>query len=124
LFPALAEATVLNPTLSWMIQADKPGRLDVELGYITGGMKWEADYNLVAPETGDTLDLVGWITIDNQSGKTFDHAKIKLMAGDVNKVQPQRRAYGMARMKTMAMADESAAAVTEKAFDEYHLYTL
>ena len=56
---------------------------------MTGGMTWNGDYNMVAPETGDTLDLVGWVTLDNQSGKQFDHAHIKLMAGDVNKVQAQ-----------------------------------
>ena len=27
--------------------------------------------------------------MNNQSGKTFENAKIKLMAGDVNKIQPQ-----------------------------------
>ena len=54
-------------------------------------MTWSSDYNIVAPETGDTLDLVGWVTLDNQSGKQFDHAHIKLMAGDVNKVPPQNQ---------------------------------
>src|SRR5439155_17794693 len=48
-------------------------------------------------------------------------ARIKLMAGDVNKVQqPVRRDM----MMKAAMAAESASVVTEKAFDEYHLYTL
>ena len=41
-----------------------------------------------APEDGDHLDLIGWVTIDNQSGKTFTDARVKLMAGDVNKVKP------------------------------------
>ena len=51
-------------------------------------MNWNADYNLVAPEEGDVLDLIGWVTIHNQTGKTFENARIKLMAGDVNKIQP------------------------------------
>ena len=37
---------------------------------------------------GDFVDLVGWITMKNESGKTFENARIKLMAGDVNKIQP------------------------------------
>ncbi len=124
LFPALADDTILKPTLSWLIQGDKQGRLDAELGYITSGMKWEADYNLVAPESGDTLDVVGWITIENKCGKSFERAKIKLMAGDVHKISTTP-VYSR-RMKTMALAAEmdSTAPVTEKAFDEYHLYTL
>ena len=42
----------------------------------------------LAPEKGDVLDLIGWVTVDNQSGKTFTNARIKLMAGDVRKLQP------------------------------------
>ena len=88
MFPDLGDDTVLKPTLNWLLQSDKPGKFDAEVGYITGGFTWEADYNLVSPEKGDTVDLIGWVTMKNQSGKTFHDAKIKLMAGDVNKIQP------------------------------------
>src|SRR5437660_1903026 len=87
LFPPLGDDTILKPTIEWRLQADKAGKPDAELAYITGGMSWEADYNIVAPEKSDLLDVVGWVTIDNQSGKTFENAKIKLMAGDVSKIQ-------------------------------------
>ena len=93
MFPSLGDDTVLKPTMNWQLNADKPGKLDAEVGYVTGGFTWQADYNLVAPEKGDTVDLVGWVTMDNQSGKTFENAKIKLMAGDVNKIQPQGNVY-------------------------------
>ena len=87
LFPPLGDDTILKPTIEWQLQADKAGKLDAELAYVTGGMSWEADYNIVAPEKSDLLDFVGWVTMDNQSGKTFENAKIKLMAGDVSKIQ-------------------------------------
>ena len=74
--------------MTWLLQTDKPGKFDAEVGYVTGGFTWQADYNLVSPEKGDDVDLVGWITLKNDSGKTFENAKIKLMAGDVNKIQP------------------------------------
>lgn len=123
-FPALADDTILKPTLDWRIHADKAAKLDAELCYVTGGMSWEADYNVVAPEKGDTADITGWVTIDNQCGKTFKDAKLQLIAGDVAKVQ---EAEGSSRfMAQFAAAAPAAAkpAVTEKAFDEYHLYTL
>jgi len=123
-FPALADDTILKPTLDWQIEADKAGSTPVELSYVTGGMRWEADYNIVAPENSDILDVVGWVTLDNQSGKTFKNAKIKLMAGDVNKLQPGGLAYGAANAKAMDMAAREMPAVTERKFDEYHLYTL
>jgi hypothetical protein len=124
-FPALTDDSILKPQLNWQLASDKPAKFDAELSYITGGMRWEASYNLIAPERGDALDLIGWVTIDNQSGKQFDNATIKLMAGDVSKLQPQDLGYytatetlAGARMKSMA------APVTEKAFDEFHLYSL
>ncbi len=88
LFPPLGDDTILKPTIDWKINADKAGKLNAELAYVTGGMSWQADYNVVAPENSDLIDLVGWVTMDNQSGKTFENAKIKLMAGDVSKIQP------------------------------------
>ncbi|MDD5138931.1 MAG: hypothetical protein PHY43_01570 [Verrucomicrobiales bacterium] len=126
LFPNLGDDTILKPAFNWLLQSDKPGRFDAEVGYVTGGFDWSASYNLVSPEKGDQCDLVGWITMNNQSGKTFESAKIKLMAGDVNKIQPRRvTPMGGRMLMKAAMAYEDAApAVTEKAFDEFHLYSI
>ncbi|MEI9961657.1 MAG: hypothetical protein WDM76_11150 [Limisphaerales bacterium] len=69
--------------------------------------------------------MIGWITMNNQSGKTFENAKIKLMAGDVNKIQPETFGGNRYRMvKAMATDAMEGAAVTEKAFDEFHLYSI
>jgi hypothetical protein len=125
LFPDLGDDTVLKPTLNWQLQSDQPGKFDAEVSYITGGFTWEADYNLVSPEKGDTVDLIGWVTMNNQSGKTFRDAKIKLMAGDVNKIQPGGGGGGGRPYPMKAMVMEGAEPpVTEKAFDEFHLYSL
>jgi hypothetical protein len=127
-FPDLGDDTILKPAFNWLLQSDKPGKFEAEVGYVTGGFDWSASYNLVSPEKGDLVDLVGWITMNNNSGKTFENARIKLMAGDVNKIQPpQPMAFdGVLRMKAMnmVMADQSGPAVTEKAFDEFHLYSI
>src|SRR5208282_165378 len=124
MFPALADDTILKPTLDWQIETDKPGQAPAELSYVTGGMTWQADYNIVAPEIGDVLEVVGWVTLDNQSGKSFPGARIKLMAGDVNKI----RGGGVGGAPRAAMMQDNRAmegpAVTERKFDEYHLYTL
>jgi hypothetical protein len=124
LFPALPDDSILKPTLTWQLNADKGGALDAELSYVTGGMSWQAAYNLVSPKKGDTLDLVGWVTIDNQTGKSFNQAKIKLMAGDVNKIQNGNGVRQQAFAGAMFDSSGVQPAVTEKTFDEYHLYTL
>src|SRR5882672_11457610 len=103
-FPDLGNDTILKPAFNWLLQSDKPGKFDAEVGYITGGFDWSASYNLVSPEKGDIVDLVGWITMNNQSGKTFENAKIKLMAGDVNKIVRVTPLAGGMRMKAMNYA--------------------
>ncbi len=125
LFPALADDTILKPTLHWVLETNRAGKLDAELSYVTGGMSWKADYSMLAQDTSNKIDVVGWVTVDNQSGRTFEDAKIKLMAGDVSKVQRQPvAAYEMAAIGGYAMDMSMPAAVSEKAFEDYHLYTL
>jgi hypothetical protein len=130
LFPALGEDATLKPKLSWLLETDKPGKSIAELSYVSQGMNWHADYNLVVSDkenSGTNLaDLVGWITMENHSGKTFENANIKLMAGDVNKLVQGGVAGGVMNKAVFAARAEDAMApvVQEKSFDEFHLYTL
>jgi hypothetical protein len=124
-FPSLTDDTILKPRLEWSLATDKAGKFPAEFSYVTGGMSWKADYNIVAPEKGDLVDIVGWVTMDNQTGKTFDNARIKLMAGDVNRIQPGISGRNFTQMVEVYAGPAMAGPpVTEKTFDEYHLYTL
>ena len=129
LFPALSSDSILKPTLNWLLRTPDPGKFDAEISYVSSGMNWQADYNLVVSDKSnaktDILDMIGWITMQNHSGKTFDNANIKLLAGDVSKIQSPNVAGRMYAAAKMA-ADEAAAppVVREKSFDEFHLYTL
>jgi hypothetical protein len=131
LFPALADDSILKPMLTWQLQSDRPGAFEGEISYVSGGMSWQADYNLVVSDKSEgnnnglnSVDLVGWVTMQNHSGKTFEDARIKLLAGDVNKLQPAVSG-GIYRAEAKAMAaDAMAPVVREKSFDEFHLYTL
>jgi hypothetical protein len=122
-FPDLGDDTILKPAFNWLLQSDKPGKFGAEVGYVTGGFDWSASYNLVSPEKGDLVDIVGWITMNNNSGKTFENAKIKLMAGNVNKIQPVARSMAGGRGGGGGFA-AAAPVVTEQAFDEFHLYDI
>jgi hypothetical protein len=127
LFPDLPDDTMLKPTLTWVLEADKPGQINAELSYVTSQMTWNADYNLVAPEEGDVLDVVGWVSIRNSSGAAFDNARIKLMAGEVNKLPPgqsnQLDVYAKVFSGSLSVGGP-APPVSEKPFEEYHLYEL
>ena len=129
LFPAATDGLLLKPTLRWKIQSDGDAHFPGELAYVTGGFAWQATYNVVAPDNPDVTiaekaGFLGWVTIHNQSGTDFPAARIKLMAGDVAKLQASG-GYPRDAMKTMALSEGAAAPqVTQKAFDDFHLYDL
>ncbi len=122
-FEALDPKAFLKPTLLWRLWTRSPGRHDVEFSYLTGGMRWEADYNAVAPEKGDSFDIIGWVTLENMSGKDFEGARVKLMAGDVARAQADGAGYARGYALESSVAAPGAP-VTERSFEEYHLYTL
>ncbi len=124
LFPSTPDQSIFHPEINWLLDSDKGGSMRCELSYVTGGMTWEADYSVIAPAKGQGLDLIGWVTLENHTGKSFADARIKLMAGDVSKVQPGTPGYGLAGGVAGALRAPSPPLVTEKGFDEYHLYTL
>lgn len=131
----------VKPTLVWKLRTDRPGRHDTTLSYVCGEAKWNADYVAVVTPgkatEGDRLDLQGWVTIDNRSGATYRDAKIKLIAGDVNRVPdpwavmpPFNGPMGQAAFQNKWLAWDADSSgmggmgFVEKAFFEYHLYTL
>lgn len=129
-FPELPGGLMTRPTLVWDIITEKPGDQKAEVSYQTQGITWWADYNLVFAEGKDansgTVDFGSWVSIINQTGANFENAKLKLIAGDVQRAMPQM-ALGKAAMSMrsdVADAASPAPAFAEKAFFEYHLYTL
>ena len=123
IFPSLGDDNVLKPTLNWKLNSASSGKIDAEVAYLSNGFSWEASYNLVATDKSDLLDVVGWVTMKNRSGMTFADARVKLLAGDVNRAQPEyssTRGFGGGS----GVGKGAARVVTEKSFDEFHLYAL
>jgi len=118
----LPEGLVTRPTLRWIIRNTKPGNHETVLSYLAGSMKWRADY-VVVVHPDDVLDLKGWVTIVNQSGASYHDAKLKLMAGDVHRLREEQP---MQHVETPDVTGTGRLALffREKAFFEYHLYTL
>ncbi|MBL8241379.1 MAG: hypothetical protein JNM66_28400 [Bryobacterales bacterium] len=126
LFPPLPKELRVKPVLEWVIASTQEAKVNAELSYVTGGLNWEADYNFVSAETGATVDVTGWVTVQNHSGRAFPKTRLKLMAGDVNKLLPaeQRlRMGGVVGGVIGGVPGGVGAAIQEKSFDEYHLYT-
>ncbi len=112
-----------RPTLVMSLDNTTTAAQDVELSYLTAGLAWKADYVLELSAQDDKLDISGWVTLTNTSGTTYRNAKLQLVAGDVNQVQPELQ--GRAQFARAVSAPMVAkASMAEESLFEYHLYTL
>lgn len=125
--PELPGGLITRPTLVWSVQSDRAGPRELRITYQTEGMTWWADYNATLDEgpdrnAGCSMDINAWVSIVNQSGAGFPDTRLKLIAGDVQRVSgPQPRA----KMEmALAARPEADGGFQEKSFFEYHLYTL
>lgn len=121
-FGSLPEGLILKPTLVWLAESDRKQESDCEVSYLTDGLNWHAEYVAVVDSDDKNLDLSGWVSIDNQSGATYKDASLKLVAGEVHRVEERRMIPSMA-VEERFMA-KGAPQFEEEAFFEYHLYTL
>jgi hypothetical protein len=119
-FPALPEGLITRPTLVWAVESVQGGDQDVEVTYLTGGVNWQANYIVVLADDEQTIDLDGWVTLDNHSGTSYEDAKLKLIAGDIHRAPADQRV--VEKMVEFEAAAAAPPQVEERAFFEYHLY--
>lgn len=123
-FPALPDGLITRPTLQWLLSSSLAGEQQVELTYLAGGMNWAADYNVLLGTDESSLDLNGWVTLNNNSGRAFDNAQLKLVAGELNRIQPSTT-VSRNEMALGAVADMDAAPpVAQRELFEYQLYEI
>jgi hypothetical protein len=119
----LQTGLITKPTLVWKVRADKAGQHDAQVTYQTDNLTWRADYTVLVNKDDTAADIGAWVSILNESGASYANAKLKLVAGDVQRLAPQPQPMQYA---ANAMKDRAAAApqFAEKSFFEYHLYAL
>ncbi len=124
---SLADASnlITKPTLVWKLDADNTGEHVAKVTYQTDGLTWRADYSIIMNKDDTAADVGAWVTVLNQSGASYPNAKLKLVAGDVQRVKPPQEVYAMGgARRAMQFAAKEDTGFQEKSFFEYHLYTL
>lgn len=125
--PALPGGLITRPTLVWDLDAQRAGAHRTRVSYQTNGITWWSDYNVTFTEGANAnackLDIGAWVSIVNQSGASYADAKLKLVAGDVQRPQAPASVGAMNAAKSVVQERRSEA-FAEKDFFEYHLYTL
>ena len=121
-FPELPGNLYSRPTLIWSLENGGASRHRVEASYLATKLSWNADYVLTVARDDKSADVDGWVTLTNGSGTAFRHAKLQLVAGELNRV---RQMFGRmeADMKVAAAAPV-AERMAQESFSDYHLYTL
>ncbi len=120
-FPNLPDSLYTRPTLIWTLQNSGAAKHRVEASYLAKSLSWNADYVLTVGRDDKAADLDGWVTLTNGSGTSFRHAKVQLVAGNLNRVH---EALAKAARSEMARDALAAPAMTQEAFSDYHLYSL
>lgn len=121
IFSKIPETMITKPSLVWRIETAKAGRLGIDLKYLTTGISWKSDYVLDLKK--ESLDLTGWITVNNHSGVSYTNAAITCLAGKVHRAQerPIRRMY---KAQPAMVAADAMAPVKEASFSGYHIYKI
>jgi hypothetical protein len=124
IFPKVPDNLISKPTLVWLLENKLSQAQKIEATYLTNGINWRADYIVTLNDKDDRADLSGWVTIDNKSGVTYQDAKLKLIAGDVNRVRDEWEYKDKMLRGAMAEAKKAEPQFKEEEFFEYHIYTL
>lgn len=82
-FDKVPENLRARPTLSVTVQAAQAGPVATRLSYLTPGLGWTSDYVALFDEKVGTIDVQGWVTLNNNTGTTFSNADTLLVAGNV-----------------------------------------
>jgi hypothetical protein len=81
---ALPRGLVAQPQLSVKLAAGLAGPRTVEVSYLAHGFGWSSDYVAHLNERSDRLQLTGWATVTNATGRLFHDAEVQLVAGVLN----------------------------------------
>lgn len=124
LLPEMPKGLDEGPTLTLTARTTVPGRKNLVLNYLMGGLIWRADYTLIVARGGGTADLDAWATITNGSGHAFTGTDLRLVAGDLQRApQPKLMARGGMMAEAVVMDAAPAPAMTnEESLSEYHVY--
>jgi hypothetical protein len=116
-----ASGLLTKPTLVWQIYSVKAGKRDLVISYLTGGLGWSANYIIKTNADSTKADIRSWVNIDNKAGTTYENAKLKLVAGDINRVS---HSVSMDESATGAAPAAKEGGFSQSTLFEYHLYTL
>jgi hypothetical protein len=121
-FPEVPANLYDRPTLLMSVANSGARKQQVEASYLATNLSWNSDYVLTVGRDDKAADLDGWVTLANNSGTAFHNARLQLVAGELNRVQPNAPMAMKAQAMDVTVARGQQ--FQQESFSEYHLYSL
>ncbi len=118
IFQSIPQELITKPSLVWNVSSSEDINAKMSIDYLINKISWKSNYILNLKD--DKADLIGWITIDNRSGKSFKNTDLHVLAGDINRASSPRVNYRIS--KSMAVMESPA--VSHQAHEGYQFYTI
>lgn len=119
IFDEIPAGLAETPTLGALVESQ--GGKAVTLSYLTSGLTWQADYIARLDEAKGTLAISGLATLTNGSQTGYADARLRLVAGAVNRAGGPVRPLARGAVAT-AMAVAEAADLAPQAEGEIYVY--
>ncbi|MEQ8199204.1 MAG: DUF4139 domain-containing protein [Clostridiaceae bacterium] len=120
MLPKLPGELIVKPALIWKIHPAEAEKIKVS--YITKGLTWTSNYIVILKEKD--FILAGWINIENNSGTSYEKANLKLIAGEVKRVEEYNDKDDTYLKGYKLYSEANSVKFIEKSFLDYHMYTL
>ena len=116
IFSTIPSSLLTKPSLVYNIKTKKSLDAKIEIDYLIQNLSWKSNYILNL--NGNKADLVGWISIDNRSGKSYNDTQLHVLAGDVNTIQTPNRISTYAREMVLKQS------IKHQAYEGYYFYSV
>jgi hypothetical protein len=124
LLPALPAGLRLAPAVTWTVRSARGGPSTATARYLTGGLTWSAEYAITLAPSGRSLELEAWADLRDGAGRSWPDARVRLVAGELNRTGSPQALADAARAKVMEAAAPSVAQAEARSFSEYHVFEL
>jgi len=68
----------------WNVAASAAGPVPVEISYFTSGISWRAFYMATLSQDEASMELEGYVLVNNSSGEDYPNAETRLIVGKIN----------------------------------------
>ncbi|HKK07308.1 MAG TPA: DUF4139 domain-containing protein, partial [Gemmatimonadota bacterium] len=125
LLPDLPAGWREGPAVSWSVRSPHAGPARGRVRYLTGGVSWSAEYALTLAPDDRSLGLEGWADLHDGTGRSWPEARVRLVAGELNRASPPSAAPMAARAKAaLEYAGGASDQAVQRSFSEYHVFEL